>query len=833
LCFYAQIFPEATLLSQTGMAVDAMSSQSQGLAAPPPGEIVPKEGPNPDGPGKKPSPTDLYGPNYEYLEQGRPAGQNGEPATPGKPKVVQALRQLELQYRTEAIVARRHEIREYKRARFFWQGNQYLLGWESDRMDFRMPEGSTFGLSMNEEQNLESGGRYQFVTNFYQALGLSFIAVVSSDVPTVNWFPQSAQNEIDITAAKAASDAEKLIEENNKVEELLTWIGFYLWTDGKVGGYVRYVADGQQFGFKDSPVMAAQPQKLGDDTFSCTNCGSDTPPGQMFAGMICPNCGTQLGQDNFKEAPTVNVPVVTSTKRVPNGQEVISIIGGLELNTPVWASYQHQMPYLQWQLEVHKAKLKAAYPLVADKILPGNPTGADDVYNRSARLAVEQGLPTTHPGDALVSLVTFTRNWIRPWAFFEIEDKDIREDLLALFPDGAYCAFAGDTYCESRSEGMDDHWRICHALPGDGQNRPGVGHSFISPQERYNILSNMQMECAEFGIPPIYADPQVLDFDSLSNQTAEPSQHYPARAKPGQPLEAGFFQPAPAQMPPDAIKYMQDLAGPTGQFLTGIFPAIFGGQTEGGAADTASGYQMQRDQAMGRLGMIWRRIKVFYAELMMLAVDCFRKNRPEDVEIPTLGEDGEYEAKIISITDLKGNIQARPEADETYPRMKSQQRAVIQQLFALAPNAPEIAEILSEPSNLREIKTTMGLNDLVIPGEDSANKQLREISQLMQAQPIVQQGTDPVTGAPTQQMHSTVPVNVLLDRHEVEFKEIERWANSKAGLAAKAQNPAGFANVQAHAQEHLQGAAQRQQMMMAFAPPPPPQAAPPPQKKAA
>ena len=66
-------------------------------------------------------------------------------------------------------------------------------------------------------------------------------------------------------------------------------------------------------------------------------------------------------------------------------------------------------------------------------------------------------------------------------------------------------------YCrESRSESMDDHWRVLHALPGDGQNRPSVGDSLVQVQERYNVLSNMQAETYEYGIPPIYADPQVL-----------------------------------------------------------------------------------------------------------------------------------------------------------------------------------------------------------------------------------------------------------------------------------------------------------------------------------
>ena len=171
-----------------------------------------------------------------------------------------------------------------------------------------------------------------------------------------------------------------------------------------------------------------------------------------------------------------------------------------------------------------------------------------------------------------MNLITFDRTWLRPWAFYAVEDEAVRNELLAMFPDGCYIAFAGDVYCESRSENMDDCWRVLHALPGDGQNRPSVGDSLVQVQERYNVLSNMQAETYEYGIPPIYADPQVLDFDSLANQIAEPAAHFPARARPGQPLAAGFFQPQPARVPPDMIEHQQELIGPVAQFLTGLFP---------------------------------------------------------------------------------------------------------------------------------------------------------------------------------------------------------------------------------------------------------------------
>jgi hypothetical protein len=484
----------------------------------------------------------------------------------------------------------------------------------------------------------------------------------------------------------------------------------------------------------------------------------------------------------------------------------------------------HEYPYLQWSMEVHRAKLKASYPHAADKIQMGGPQSADEIYARSTRVAVSQGLPTTHPGDALFNLVTFARTWIRPWAFYSIEDKSTRDALLALFPDGCYAAFAGDTYCESRNESMDDRWRVMHALPGDGQNRPSVGDSLVQIQERYNTLSNIQAETYEYGIPPIYADPQVLDFDALANQTAEPAAHYPARSRPGQPLAAGFFQPAPAQVPPDLVRHQQELMGPVSQFLTGLFPAVFGGEME--SQKTASGYAMARDQALGRLGLVWRRLKTFYSDVMLLSVDCFRKNRPEDAEIPVLGPGGEFESRWIRLADLKGNIQAHPEADETFPRLKSQQRAVVQQL--MASSDPLIQQALADPANVGFVKGVLGLSELVVPGEDSRNKQLREIDLLLSGAPVLV-GARHAVPASTSVIPSearnlssagdgnieesqrdssgenrprndrsnvaamltpSVPIDLLFHNHAVE-------------LIARIENPAGFANVKAHAEAHL------------------------------
>jgi hypothetical protein len=707
--------------------------------------------------------------------------------------------------------------------------------------------------------SLEDLPRYEFVTNIYQAFGLSLVSVLSQDVPRVRFFPSSAQAEEDVAAAKAATEVAQLVERNNRVGNLIVEEAFSPWTDGKVGAYVRFVVDGQWFGFHPETEIGAREVRVGEDVYVCPDCGTEQKRGldgdglgeggnrrevlrrsaplddgqnrvgdetqnsetggatdgagvQDSATVNCDLCGALLTEEDFVAA--VTVPAAETRMRVPNGQEVVTMVGGLELKTPPWANEMHEYPYLQWNMEVHQARLRAAYPHAAEKIGAPVASGGQE-YERLARLGQSQGGPLTEGGDININLITFQRTWLRPWAFFALDDKALRDELLELFPDGAQIAFAGDVYCESRNENMDDHWRVLHALPGDGSSgRPALGDSLISVQERFNTLSNLQMETYEYGIPPIYADSEVLDFDALQSQTAEPGVHYPARAKPGQLLAAGFFQPEPAEVPPDLAEHAANLMGPVSQFLTGAFPALFGGAMAGN--DTASGYSMARDQAMGRIGLVWRRMKFFHADIMLLAVDCFRRNRPHDVEVTLLGAGAAFESKWIRLADLKGNLFSYPETDEQYPTLWSQQRAVLLQL--LGNPDPQMQAVLAHPENTALIKRLIGLEEFVIPDEESRTKQYREIAQLVAEHPLVHRqdvtaavAPDLAANAAAAGSDAGLDAEIILpsilpdefaDNHAVELDICMWWFSSDAGQVAKIEAPLGYANVRAHALFH-------------------------------
>ena len=47
-------------------------------------------------------------------------------------------------------------------------------------------------------------------------------------------------------------------------------------------------------------------------------------------------------------------------------------------------------------------------------------------------------------------------------------------------------SFAGNSYCASRREAMDDFIRVAHSTPGDGQNRSSLMHDMVGPQDTFN-----------------------------------------------------------------------------------------------------------------------------------------------------------------------------------------------------------------------------------------------------------------------------------------------------------------------------------------------------------
>ena len=91
-------------------------------------------------------------------------------------RLQEALRRLVLQFSTESELSRRQEVRRIRQTHQFWRGLQYLW-WDERDQNWHLP----FEQKMTDGSTIEDLPRYEFVTNIYQAFGLSLVSVLSQD----------------------------------------------------------------------------------------------------------------------------------------------------------------------------------------------------------------------------------------------------------------------------------------------------------------------------------------------------------------------------------------------------------------------------------------------------------------------------------------------------------------------------------------------------------------------------------------------------------------------------------------------------------------------------
>lgn len=716
-----------------------------------------------------------------------------------------ALLQLLTHYESIYERPRREYVRKCLRARQFWRGNQYVA-WNENSGLYSMPRANAGLSSIIDPARTESA----YVINRYQAFGLSLIALIAGNRPTEKFFPMSSNPE-DVKAAQTADRVIAFVQQNAPLHDDLIMQTYYLWTDGRFGSYVRYAVDGDRFGWREEPILVPTPMPMGAGVHTCPSCGATSPP--QGAMPVCPQCGAALPPESLAPAPMAMGMRQAGTRRVPNGQEVRDVVGGLELSLPFLARDQSQYAFLCHKTEVDKAQIRARFPAIADKII-GSGYDTDNTVERNARLEILAGTSTENQrltlGMDSPDWVTFARVWFRPWAFQAIDDESLRAQLLQRFPDGCYVSFGNGVYCESRPENMDDHWRICNALPGDGQAVEAIGASMISAQEAYNDLVNIERDVAEFTLPYTFVDSQVVDVRKFARSRVRAGAIYDAVRPPGTALAQAFYTSTPGQLSQHAVRLREELGGEIPQHLTGVFPAAYGGDS--GANDTAHGIAIERDQAMGRIGMYWGRIKEHEAEVAPLYVKAFMR-RIDPVTVTDQTGSGRFRDTRIDPTDLKnGQFRMHPETVEDYPTTWPQRRAALMAILG----TPAGPGVLMNLKNTDELKRTLGCSEIEFPGEAGWKQQMNEIEDMAQ-------GTGPTPpGLPTPMApmgtppQSSVPVEPLLEDHMAHLAAGKSWWESDAREELQRTNPPAVIDIQLHMQEH-QAVLAQQQMQAAMA----------------
>lgn len=641
-----------------------------------------------------------------------------------------ALLKLVSDFTGQTQISRREYIKKCIRNHELFRGNGW--GWYdyasgSYRRDF---SSVATGRSGAEQAQLVQS-LYQL--NIFQPFALSIISLLSSNKMTVKFWPENSRKPEDIAAARKHDIVYRNFQRSERHHAQLVKAIYHLWCDGTFGSYVRTVYDGDRFGYSDEPIIEHVPQQIAPPSWQCVICGA---PAQQPGFCENPECGAPLPDEPNVPPPMANLPKIVDYEKVPRGRTVRDVVGGLELLLPPTCEELWEFPYLIRRRIVPKSTVRAAYEELADEI--GNRGEGD--FNDSVSMTLEKRaqiqavLGTTVENRTLPSQqmdhVYYGECWLRRTAFFQEEDKDTRKELLDLFPDGVCIVTADDLFLEARSERMDDHWRICHALPGKGQIREPIGGSLVQIQEIINDLVNMIRDTIEFTMPMTFVDQGVFDIRKLARSANGAGMMYNATRQGGRPIGEGFYQTNPGQVSQYAITLLNDLRTTWAQFACGAFPAAYGGGS--GGNNTAQGIEIERNSALGRVSLFLRCLTEHYAACAPLVIKDYRENGTEPITVVDKAPSGDYRTDSVTPEDIEvGSARTMPELDEEYPTTWPQKQAALLQMFA----NPLYQGMLALISNAGEIKRTLG-HDLKVPGEDAYEYQHKLIKRLLEEAPV-------------------------------------------------------------------------------------------------
>ena len=743
------------------------------------------------------------------------------------------LRGLVRNLLSQSDMSRRNQLRRVLRGRDYFD-NKFNIVWD-DGLRLYVPL-SAINLSSYDLADEESDTDSLLNWNIYQATGMYLISSLAGGRPTVRWYPKNAENQLDVQTANASTDVLDLFYRTNGLATQLNRQAFLLFNDAVSYAYVRYVQDGPRFGFRDAAIIENVTKELRPAGYMCGYCGAFTDARTaMQTNGACSKCGQPLSAGAYQNAVTGPVPTQVGTRQVANGAEILNFYGVPEVRVPPEAASIALASYFCLQTEEDPGFLAALYPWLADKIQAGTFMGEETlIEERQARLSIRAGTWQGPYGavDGSNEKVTFTRIWVRPYLFYRIKDPETRQRLLTAFPKGAFFAFAGNVFCESRNECMDDYWVMCHAYPGDGAIRPSIGEILLDAQDALNDLMDAEIQAARHAVPFTLYNQELLGGAEFKQSKSRGGMMYPVEMKDARSLGEQVLQTGTPAMPADVGALRQEIFGHISQWLSGALPGMTGQGDPN--LPTAKAFAQAREQALGRLGVTWQNILDCWVKIAELAVKHFIENRTDDVLVPDMTPIG-FRNRVVKLSSLQGQAVAYAESSETFPLTNSEKR---DNVLNMARISPAFGAALASPENYEFTKSIGALQGFKLPGEKARAKQLREIQRLLQEQPIQPPPPPPMPpmpppgpgmmppgppqggpagpppgppGMPPMPMvpmpppppQPSIPIDFKTDDHMHEFAAGQEWLQSEEADELRNTNPAGYANVVLHIGAHF------------------------------
>lgn len=612
------------------------------------------------------------------------------------------------------------------------------------------------------------------IINVYRAYIESIVSALSVDVPAVEFSPDDAESSDDIETANTCEKVSVIIQKHNHAALMLIKALTILCNQGTVFGR-NYLDTDPKYGYYSTPKMGKKDVPVVD--IRCPECSElidsnipesgvggeevnpeevnpNLPPQEKPAPVIqCENCGYTGPGELYKKLTQVDE--VVGYENTPKGRVRFDVFGPTYVKVSLYARSPEKCGYLILRTEDHIAKFKTQYK--NDELVDKQDSEA---YERWSRLPIEyNNIVPQH-------IATLREVWFRPWYYNELapEQADI---LFERYPNGLKACIVGDTIVEKKHGELDKEWTISIDPRCDYVHAEPLGNSSIPIQDAENDVFNIGLQSLEYGIPETFVHPKTVNLKKYSESNAAPGMMSPAMPyAPDRTIGDGFHTIKAATMSGEYSTFEKGLET-KGQFVTGAMASIFGGTTAAGSR-TADEYRQSRAQALQRLQIPYRMIKVFWSDLIFKCVVDFVNKIREDEKF-TEKKGGTYVNVIISKSSLSGKFgQVSPDMNEQLPQSWPQKRDFITSMIEKAPEVT--GPILMHPNNADVLKSFAGIPELYIPGEKDAHKQNAEFHQL-------------AVTAPVSENESSVPIDIYVDDHNVHKLVLKDILVSPVGLS--------------------------------------------------
>ncbi len=567
--------------------------------------------------------------------------------------------------------ARIWEVLQAWEQRLFRRNNQFLNG---GAKGWAIAAGSA-GTSPAALLQHQNGGKL-FSCNVFGARHKKIVALLSREVPPCEVVPEDDQDTMDKEAAQEAVSYLKAFREQARVRRHMADAASYLYTDGTAVSLLYTVAD------------------------------------------------RKYGQE-----------IDETGDPVPARREEVEIFGKLERKVPLMADSMEEMGWIRLSRERNRNELRGRYPWIKDKIAGGASKDAMGQLDRIARANVRLIVQSSSTdGEAYQQDTTESVYFFRPYQYEGVGDEQMRNMMYDEFPTGLEVWIAGGEIALVRESSMDEHVAICHATPGDGQNRESIGTNYLPMQKQLNACVSLNYRYHVGAVARRWAGEPVIDVEGINRQSNDPAKVSPFDLQwcvqnAVDPSKVTFVENVP-QANESLFAYIQWLMQGCPEALDGGSPAVFGIEADAESKGTFGEARLDRDQALQVFSLPWGDMATQVAMFSSQAIKSAAENRVSDFSVGLPSE-----RVRVEVGKLKGNVLVWSTSTEIPPTLAEQQAEIGNMLQAVG-TVPFYAQILSDPRNLEILRKLPSFTGMKIPGLDDVERQIEDNQKLLVESPL-------------------------------------------------------------------------------------------------